>query len=80
MARFWLPGVKRQNNVGKRSITDSAELYTPYLGDLASSTGSGAFVASSNGSVVVGKAPQGANSVAAFRWTARRVWWRCRCP
>src|SRR5260370_30595681 len=40
------------------------------LGDLGSSVGSMAFATSSNGSVVVGEAPQGQNSFGAFRWTA----------
>lgn len=40
------------------------------LGDLGSSVGSIAFATSSNGSVVVGKAPQGQNSFGTFRWTA----------
>lgn len=40
------------------------------LGDLGSSVGSSAAAASSNGSVVVGDAPEGSNSFGAFRWTA----------
>ncbi len=40
------------------------------LGDLGSSVGSMATATSSNGSVVVGNAPQGQNSFGAFRWTA----------
>lgn len=40
------------------------------LGDLGSSVGSMASATCSNGSVIVGEAPQGQNSFGAFRWTA----------
>jgi probable HAF family extracellular repeat protein len=40
------------------------------LGDLGSSVGSMVSATSSDGSVVVGEAPQGQNSFGAFRWTA----------
>jgi hypothetical protein len=57
--------------------TDKTEAYRwtvaggyQVLGDLGNSIGSSAASTSSNGSVVVGEAPQGANSFGAFRWTA----------
>jgi len=40
------------------------------FGSSPSATGSAAFAASSDGSLVVGDAPQGSNSFGAFRWTA----------
>ena len=40
------------------------------FGSSPSATGSAAFAASSDGSVVVGEAPQGSNSFGAFRWSA----------
>lgn len=40
------------------------------LGSSPSATGSAAFAASADGSVVVGEAPQGSNSFGAFRWAA----------
>jgi probable HAF family extracellular repeat protein len=40
------------------------------LGDLGSDIGSMALATSSNGSVIVGDAPNGQNSFGAFRWTA----------
>jgi probable HAF family extracellular repeat protein len=40
------------------------------FGNSPSATGSMAFASSSNGSVVVGEAPQGSNTFGAFRWTA----------
>ena len=40
------------------------------FGNSPSATGSAAFAASSDGSVVVGESPQGSNSFGGFRWTA----------
>jgi len=42
------------------------------FGSSPSATGSAAFAVSSDGSLVVGDAPQGSNSFGAFRWTANQ--------